>query len=351
VKILPEWLPVSRLLIDRENFRLDGTANATQDDLLQVLDRDYQLKQIGESLADNGYFPQEPLVAIRRNSNFIVVEGNRRLAALKLLLEPRHRSLVKDGDFWEELQRRRKYEITEVPVIVFDNREDLTSFLGYRHVAGIVSWEPLPKARFITNLVEKRRDFESASDEIGCPVSVVRKNYIAYKALIQAREFRIDTSRLEQNFSVFFRALGYQNIAAYVGLRTGKTLQELKAPVPRSKRSKLADVISYVHGTEDEPPAMPESRDLKKLGEILADDNARRTLEVTRDFWKAYSDVGGESRKLLDNLLKAGKLLDEALVALHRHKRNRDVLAAVQRVADSFEQVIKQFPDIKVTTE
>lgn len=233
LKINPEWLPVSRLLIDRENFRLD-LANPTQDDLLQVLDRDYQLKQIGESLADNGYFPQEPLVAIRKSGDYyIVVEGNRRLAALKLLLEPRCRSLVRDGEFWEGLHRTMKYAITEVPVIVFDAREEITSFLGYRHVTGIVPWEPLPKAHFITDLVEKRRDFESASDEIGCPVSVVRKNYIAYKAFLQARAFRIDTSRLEQNFSVFFRALGYSNIAAYVGLRSGRTLQELKEPIPR----------------------------------------------------------------------------------------------------------------------
>ncbi len=37
------------------------------------------------SIGQQGYFPGEPLLAVKSNGNYIVVEGNRRLAAVKLL--------------------------------------------------------------------------------------------------------------------------------------------------------------------------------------------------------------------------------------------------------------------------
>lgn len=40
--------------------------------------------EVAESIATRGYFPNEPLLAVR----LIVIEGNRRLAALKALREP-----------------------------------------------------------------------------------------------------------------------------------------------------------------------------------------------------------------------------------------------------------------------
>lgn len=347
----PEWLSVDRLLIDPENFRFGKRVDATQNELLQIMDRDYQIEQIGESLADNGFFPQEPLVAIRQNDKFVVIEGNRRLAALKLLLGPKLRHLTKNKGFWEKLQDRMKYEITEVPVIVYDTREELTSFLGYRHVASTMPWEPLAKARYIVRLVEKRRSFKEVSDETGTPESAVRKHYVAYRALMQARrKFGIETSKVTQSFSLFFRALGHTSIARYVGLKSSRTLQELKAPILPSKRARLAEVISYIYGSRDERAAMPESRDLKRLGEILSDNKARRVLETTRDFQKAYSYVGGEPHKLSETLLKAGTLLDEALSDLHRNKQNREVIEAVQRLVESFKQIMKHFPDLKVTS-
>jgi len=346
-----EWKPVESLSIDKENFRFDKKVNRSQRELIHLLERDYQLEQIGESLADNGYFAQEPLVGIKQGNDIIIVEGNRRLAALKLLLFPSLRVPGKDNSFWGKLAGRMKYDLREVPVVIFRTRAQLTSYLGYRHVASTIPWQPLPKARFIAELVEKRGSFEEVSNEIGCPASVVRKNYIAYKAYLQAKQkFRIDTSRVDQNFSVFFRALGYTQIADYVGLKADRTLKALRNPIPSSKRSRLNEVITYVHGTEDEPKVLPESRDLRRLGEILTNEKARSVLESSGDFYKAYSYAGGETRKLTENLQRASTSLDEALVGVHRHVKDERVIALVKEIIGTLTEILKYFPDIKVTT-
>src|SRR5262249_17480373 len=110
-----------------------------------------------------GYFQAEPLLVVPRNpaktdtgrDDFIVVEGNRRLAAVRLLLDPesapaRQRSVqqVVDeaGDVPESL-----------PVIVFSERAATLDYLGFRHVTGVKAWAPLAKARYLSELYQARR--------------------------------------------------------------------------------------------------------------------------------------------------------------------------------------------------
>ncbi len=121
VRRTPNWKAVSQLLFNAENYRLpeDGHGSS-QSELLQILDRDFELSVIAESLADNGYFAEEPLIAIPGPPDqYIVVEVNRRLAALKLLVQPEMRHLSLTPDYWESLARRLRYDISEVPVLVY----------------------------------------------------------------------------------------------------------------------------------------------------------------------------------------------------------------------------------------
>src|SRR4051794_2451457 len=79
---------VEELLLDEENPRL-AKRGAGQIDLLKALYFQESLEELALSFQRNGYFQEEPLVTIRgTNGATIVVEGNRRLATLKLLLDP-----------------------------------------------------------------------------------------------------------------------------------------------------------------------------------------------------------------------------------------------------------------------
>src|ERR1044071_10087703 len=80
---------VRSLQLDPKNPRLgrETTARAPRD-IIQYLFEHDKAMEVAQSIARNGYFPNEPLLAVRENNNLVVVEGNRRLAALKALLEP-----------------------------------------------------------------------------------------------------------------------------------------------------------------------------------------------------------------------------------------------------------------------
>ena len=80
---------ITRLRLDPENPRLaTSVKRPTQQELIADLLEHEEVMDLVRDIARQGYFPNESLVAIRDGANTIVIEGNRRLAALKLLLNP-----------------------------------------------------------------------------------------------------------------------------------------------------------------------------------------------------------------------------------------------------------------------
>src|SRR6266566_6251302 len=103
--------PVSDLLLDPENPRILIAKSAPQGDILRVLYQNEALGELANSFAHNGYFPEEPVVLVPSNSGsetFVVVEGNRRVATIKLLLDSHLREMLKVVGFPELSAERRK---------------------------------------------------------------------------------------------------------------------------------------------------------------------------------------------------------------------------------------------------
>lgn len=346
-------LKVRSLRLDDNNFRFpEGMRGTSQERLLLVLDRDYDLLPIGRSLAENGYFIEEPLIVIPEPPNFIVVEGNRRLAALMLLLDEDKRSLSKDSREWEALARDMKEDLSEVPAVVHDSREEIVPILGFRHIAGIQKWEPLAKARYINNLVEergRRANFKEIADETGTySEPTILKHYIAYRAYLQARDdFQIDTSGIEESYSLFYRACtAYPSMQHFIDLSKGRSRRELRRPVPSDKAEALEELIGYIYGTQEVKPVIRESREMGQLAEVIASRRAIKYLRKTRDLERAHDFVAGELPSLIDNLTEASYYLEKALIGIRRHKDERKVKEIVRRLSKIISQIFKHFPDL-----
>ena len=80
---------VERLALDRRNPRLAGREGGTSD--VDIVARLYRGEDLGElllSIAANGYLDIEPLIVLAEGDRLAVLEGNRRLAAIRLFREP-----------------------------------------------------------------------------------------------------------------------------------------------------------------------------------------------------------------------------------------------------------------------
>jgi len=106
--------------------------------------RDFAVDEIALSIAANGYFSYEPLFAASEDGVLVVVEGNRRLAAVMLLLDAKLRQAVGATDL-PRISVSRGKTLAQLPVVVRD-RETIWEYLGFRHVNGPQAWQSFSKA-------------------------------------------------------------------------------------------------------------------------------------------------------------------------------------------------------------
>lgn len=160
---MPETVPIrpADLLIDEENPRI-SEPNAGQHRAHQALAQHQQrkLQMLARDIVQHGINPSElPIVmALKDDLNrFIVIEGNRRLAALKALENPD--SLVGAvgsavlSDFRRLSREYHKNPAETVPCVVVKNREEARHWIQLKHTgenegAGIVPWGSDESARF-----------------------------------------------------------------------------------------------------------------------------------------------------------------------------------------------------------
>lgn len=345
-----QWVQLNQLRLDPDNPRLkEGMENASQPELLAELATEYELQDLGRSIADNGYFSEEPLVAVkdRGKKTWTIVEGNRRLAALQLLENPN--AAPKDiRPQWQELSQNREKRVTVVPILEYEKRDEVTPYLGFRHITGVMQWRPYQKARYIAQLVEDNElTFLQIARIIGSRSPTVREHYIAYTLARQARDqMSIDTTYAEAAFGVLRRSLSDPNIRGFIGLQLDKAERELAKPVPRNQADAVKEFFTWTFGTDKRDPVLKDSRDLKKLGTVMASARAVEVLRSSHDLDYAFEISGGEERKLLDNLNAASYNLDQALPLSIRHKKSKDVTAALTRCRDTLAEILKNFPGV-----
>ena len=169
-----EWpikhIAVASLHLDPKNPRLGVSAHgASPRDLIQLLFTHDKAIDVAQSIALRGFFPNEPLLAIRENNRFVVVEGNRRLAALKTLREP---SLL-DGVIERQVERLARRvpdleSIARVPVILAPNRRATDRQVAGKHVGTpVLPWQAENRASFILEKLTEGYDTQELLDELG----------------------------------------------------------------------------------------------------------------------------------------------------------------------------------------
>ena len=206
-------VPLGTLRLDPYNPRLPvDMQGQSQADLAVHLELGFDALTVAESIASHGYFGSEPLIVIQDPTDdaaWIVVEGNRRLTALLGLVDPAVRAQFANPAPWEELALRGSIGAADlVPVVVLPDRASATPIIGFRHISGILQWQPYAQARYIARLVdEDGLDFAEVAKMIGIDRTKVGNLYRDQAIAGQARELGIETGPLEVAFSLLTVAM------------------------------------------------------------------------------------------------------------------------------------------------
>lgn len=311
-------MPVGRLLLDTENPRLaSGVNGRTQDDLLKILWDEMAVDEVALSIAANGFFREEPLFVIPDGKGkYVVVEGNRRLAAVILLRDEVKRKKIGAIDL-PTLSGPNWKKLDTLPVSVYDNRQQLWQYFGFRHINGPKPWDAFSKAQYVAEVHENFRiPLDEIANSIGDRHATVVRLYRGYKLLEQAEKDagfnREDRVRNRFYFSHLYTAADQPEFQKFLGI-TGKPPKG--APVPRSHLAELKELMIWLYGSrsaQKEPIVRSQNPDLNRLREVVSKKNSLSALRSGVSLERAVEIGIGDQRRFREALTRAKDDLQQA---------------------------------------
>lgn len=369
MRVLTQPVDVESLLLDDENPRLpEEKQHKDQATILAYLFEFDVLTELADSYLSNGFFPNEALLVLPpdKDGKRVVVEGNRRLGALKYLIRdetavdaklPEH--IVDPAPTEEQIEA-----LKQVPAIELQDREELSSYLGFRHISGLKTWAPEAKARYLYNEVEKAKKtgvsdpFYVVGRRVGSNAYGVRNAYYAYNALRFARDQlglrELASKVLTDRFGVWTRLLGTANAADYLGLGPiSNDYDSVAKSTSTVKKDKVEEVLRDLVPQDGEKRALlSDSRDVTDYSAVLAHESARDVLRASRRLDLAAeiangSDYDNRLRRVFEALQIASREVYEGVTITQTTvetaaailKEARNLQALVQAQVDSDDDV------------
>ncbi len=276
-------LPLKDLHLDPLNPRLPEDLQETEEQtLLEYIAEAYNAIEVARSVARYGYFQSEPLIAVQENGRYVVVEGNRRLVALRILANPALARGLDMADEWAELAESERVP-EEVPVVVAEDRKVVAPIIGYRHISGIEPWKPYQKARFIARFINvEKLSIDDVAILVGERPTDVAAHYRNYEIVSQARDkLHLDTSRVEGKFGVFTRAMSSQSLRQHIEApASAEVMSGQPVILPDDKAENAKELFSWLFGDEDDDQVISESRDITRLGTVVGSEEGLKVLSL-----------------------------------------------------------------------
>ena len=352
---------VKKLRLDRRNPRLIGEDDDASDEAIVArLYRSAELDELLQSITANGYMDIEPLVVMgdpdSKNGELIVLEGNRRLAALRLLREPELVQSIANSEGLRisvpPIAQGRRATLNRISVYRVADRVHARSFIGFKHINGPAKWDAYAKARFAATWYETERsdgvDLAVIAKAIGDKHDTIKRMVSAIYVLDQAEctdLFDIeDRYTRKLNFSHLYTALSRSQYMEYLGLGAAWARHDPELnQVPRERLEELRKVLVWIYGskTDGVPPVVQsQNPDIKRLGEVIAHAQGRHILESTRDLDAAYASTEPVDKQFTASLIRARDHIREAVGSLRAYDgRDQSLLDIAEDVKEIAEAV------------
>jgi hypothetical protein len=322
----PDRTAPSTLSLDLANPRIPDVTFNNENEAIAYLYAQADLGELIQSIGNSGWLEFEPLIV--EESTKTVVEGNRRLAALRILGSP-------------ELQGQFKVKLpdplhensipTGIQVNYVGSRKEARDFIGFKHVNGAFKWDSYAKARFAYSWLQEGDDIHEVSRRLGDGHNTVSRLVNGVVVLEQAERARLfdrgKRSKKSFYFSHFYTALSTVNVRQFLGLSENDNSVLPSEPVPSSNRPQLRSLLSWLYGQEDESSVIrSQNPDLGRLVNVLGSDRAVGVLENTRDLDRAFDVVEDKARAFEKSFFRLSSSAEDVSRIIARYGPKSDLL-------------------------
>ena len=347
-----EYTALDHIALDSKNPRLGRSAhnkNLAQDEIFNLM-RDWSLEELATSFLESGFWAHEAVLCVKEevhgDTRLVVIEGNRRVAALKRLKKTYYGD--ETSRKWLEIIKdiaEPAALFAQVPFIRLDNRKEVNAFVGFRHVTGIKEWAPPEKAQFIAKLInENDLSYRDVVRQIGIKAPIVKRNYIAYSILIQMEETEgLDIRKVEDRFSVLFLSLARNSVREFLGVNEKFEVppSRVNPPVSADFIENLKEYARWLFGDEENAPVVTDSRQVDKFAKVLASEEGLNYLRTVKrpSLEKAFVIAGDDQEELYELISTAAYNVEEALSSIHRYPDDEKLKRIVRRLSQNVSQI------------
>ena len=207
---------VDDLKFDLQNPRIPTEFFQNEDEAAKYLLDEYDVEELVKSILSSGWIDYEPLI-VEQNTN-IVYEGNRRLAALRLI---RLAGLRHNLDYRLPDIENPQAAPEKVRVRFVENRSAARRFIAFKHITGPLKWDAYAKAKYAAAWLEDGESIDVVSKMLGDGHNTIRRLVTGYQVLEQAKTLGFDINdrtKKRFSFSHLYTAVSRPAVRAYIGM-------------------------------------------------------------------------------------------------------------------------------------
>lgn len=351
--------PADELQLDLGNPRLqtgDEVDLATEEEVVETLAEIAALDELVLSICTNGYLNLEPLIVVGPDTGpFRVLEGNRRLASIKLINDPAWAARL--GIKVPQITPSVKKSITAVLVYRVADENDAREFIGFKHINGPQRWDAYAKAKYVTDWYKTANGKVTIDDiaaKMGDNNNTLRSYIYAVLILEQAQAAKVwsledrPPTRGRFPFSHLYTAIQRLEYQQLLGLTDGWSNTPPLKPIKAGKLKELGETLTYIYGSVSaDRPSLIKSQnpDLRDLGEAMINPAARRALRNGATLDRARDEMKEPDSAFHDALVVANLRLNRAISLLVRYSGANSAIDSV------IEEIYQQADTLKTMTE
>jgi len=329
------------LNFDPRNPRLPKSQTPSEPDAIAALVDEADVEELVQSIVHSGWLDFEPLIVLRDGN--IVLEGNRRLAALRIIADPilqRHYGIRLPADIHPNATPK------QVRVVFVDTRNEARDFIGFKHVNGPHKWDSLAKARYAWEWLQEddSLSLEDVASRLGDGHNTVARLVNGYILLEQARELGFDEEQRTAPrfaFSHLYTILARPNARDWLGLDSPINDLLDKNPVDVDHRENLLQLMTWLYGQGEQRSVIKsQNPNLNQLTAVLGNRTAAAMLASEGDLGQAYAQVEDRGRRFSELLFALQGAAREVAAAVGDYEYDPDLQAIAEGIQRTVRSIV-----------
>jgi hypothetical protein len=334
-------VPVANLKLDLHNPRFVDLTFSDEDAMIEYLNTNADLSELLLSILNSGFMDFEPIVVTRGDN--VVLEGNRRVAALRLIRDPTLR---------EKLGIKLPANPTEaalpdeIRAVLVNDAAEARKYIGFKHINGPQKWDAMSKAKYAADWHADGASLEEISRSLGDTFNTVTRLVEGYRVYKQALGLGFDPERRTAKrfaFSHLYTALTRSSIKQWLNLHDA----EQGDPVPAQNADRLQKLMSWLYGQGEREPAVVRTQnpDLNRLADVIGNDRTLEMLSATRNLSLAYEELEPQQTRLENALIQAVRYTEGAAAIVSSFDGRATTFELGQRLWGAARDLFRNFRD------